>query len=96
MSSTTRSHGLRVHGLLEVQKSPWLPSRSRGGWRWLRLLVLHDSPSYVRYFPFVSLYRHVQSKELPATTEGEWRRRHSSQGHKGGPETVAFNVQGVV
>ena len=66
------------------------------GWRWLRLLVVHDSPSDVRYFPFVSLDRHVQSKELPATTEGEWRRRHSSQGHKGGPETVPLNVQGVV
>ena len=42
------------------------------------------------------LYRHVQSKEFPATTEVEWRRRHSSPGHKGGPETVLFNVQGVV
>ena len=27
---TTGYHGLRGHGLLEVRKSPWLPSRSRG------------------------------------------------------------------
>ena len=30
----------------------------------------------------------MQSTELPATTDGEWRRRHSLQSHKGGPWTV--------
>ena len=39
--------------------------------------------------------RSEKSKELPATTDGEWRRRHSLQSHKGGPETILFNVQGV-
>ena len=29
------------------------------------LLVVHDSPSYVRYFPFVSLYRHVLVEGAP-------------------------------
>ena len=29
-----------------------------------------------------------QSIELPATTDGEWRRRHSLQSHKGGLWTV--------
>ena len=47
------------------------PIEESSGWRWLRLLVVHAAPPYVRYFPFVSLYRPVQSKELPATTEGE-------------------------
>ena len=81
---------------LKYERAPGSHRGAEGKWRWLRLLVVHLPPLYVRYCPFVSLYRTVQSKELPATTEGEWRRRHSSQGHKGGPETVPFNVQGVV
>ena len=53
------------------------------------------SSSYIRRCPFVSLYSYEKSKELPATTDGEWRRRHSLQSHKGGPETVPFYFKGV-
>ena len=31
----------------------------------------------------------------PGHNRWEWRRRHSLQSHKGGPETILFNVQGV-
>ena len=38
---------------------------------------------YIRCCPLFPVQS--QSAELLATTEGEWRRRHSSQGHKAGP-----------
>ena len=37
----TRSPEVHVHGLFEVHKGPWFPSRNRGEWRWLRLVVVH-------------------------------------------------------
>ena len=43
----------------------------------------------------VSVYRYEKSKELPATTDGEWLRRHSLQSHKEGPETIPCDVLGV-
>ena len=48
---------------------------------------------YTRCFPFLVPVQRW-SNELPATTVGERRRRHSLQSHKGGPETILFNVQG--
>ena len=42
--------------------------------------------TYIRHFPLVPLQR--QSNELPATTVGECRRRHSLRRHKGGRWTV--------
>ena len=49
-------------------------------------------PSYAVH-QMMSLLFPVQSQpaELPATTEGRWRRRHLSQGHKAGPLTVFLN-----
>ena len=35
-----------------------------------------------------------QSTELPATTEGRWRRRHLSPGHKAGLLTVLLTCTG--
>ena len=37
-----------------------------------------------------------QSTELPATTEGSWRRRHLSPGHKAGLLTVLLTCTGCV
>ena len=42
--------------------------------------------TYIRHFPLVPVQR--QSNELPATTVGECRRRHSLRRHKGGRWTV--------
>ena len=33
-------------------------------------------------------FKGASTTELPATTEGGWRRRHSSQGHKAGPSAT--------
>ena len=40
---------------------------------------------YIRHRPLFPVQ--PQSAELPATTEGKWCGRHSSQGHKAGPLT---------
>ena len=62
---------------------------SRGDGDGLRLLVvpfLRGTSDDVPLFPVQS-----QPAELPATAEGRWWRRHSSQGHKAAPLTVFFN-----
>ena len=41
---------------------------------------------YIRCCPFFPVQ--TQPTELPATTEGRWRRRHLSPGHKAGPLAV--------
>ena len=69
-------------------QTPLVPSgiegiRPDGGW-WLRLQPAVRS---IRCCPFFALYSH-ESTELPATTEGRWRRRHLSLGHKAGLRTV--------
>ena len=54
------------------------------GWDSSLLFAAHQTLS-------LSFSLHVvqsQSAELPATTEGKWRRRLSSQGHKTGPLIV--------
>ena len=48
-----------------------------------RAFALRSTSDAVHFFPV-----QPQSAERPATTEGEWRRRHSSQGHKAGPLIV--------
>ena len=53
------------------------------------------SSSYIRRCPFLSLYSYEKSMELPATTDGEWRRRCSLQSHKGGPDTFPSVEKGV-
>ena len=85
MKLVTRSPEVHVHGLFEVHKGPWFPSRSRGDGDG----NASSLPSSL-YPGLVSLNRSVSSKELPATTDGEWRRRHSLQSHKGGPEDYTF------
>ena len=67
------------------------PARGRGRWPWNMAVVGALGLQYIRHCPFLPFSLHVvqsQSAELPATTEEEWRRRHSSQGHKAGPLTV--------
>ena len=49
--------------------------------------------TYVRCCPF-SFPVQPQSTELPATTEGRWRRRHLSPGHKAGLLTVLLTCTG--
>ena len=75
--------------LLKFARTPG-PSGDRGAmplmaaWGWLR-----GMPPAVRRksdIPLVPVQR--WSIELPATTVGEWRRRHSLQRHKGGLWTV--------
>ena len=48
---------------------------------------------FFRYSPF-SFPVQPQSTELPATTEGRWRRRHLSPGHKAGLLTVLLTCTG--
>ena len=48
---------------------------------------------YFRCCPF-SFPVQPQSTELPATTEGRWRRRHLSPGHKAGLLTVLLTCTG--
>ena len=81
---------LRVHGQahLELRKRPWPLRRPRGdgnGGRFVRSPCLPVTP-YTRHCPLVPVQR--QSIELPATTVGECRRRHSLRRHKGGRWTV--------
>ena len=47
---------------------------------------------YLRCCPFFPVQR--QPTELPATTEGRWRRRHLSPGHKAGLLTVLLMCTG--
>ena len=47
---------------------------------------------YIRCCPFFPVQS--QSTELPATTEGRWRRRHLSPGHKAGLLTVLLTCTG--
>ena len=72
---------LWVHGhcRVEVSKGP-RPARGRGDtprW-WLMAGSAACCMQYMRHCPLFPVQS--QSEELPATTEGEWRRRHSSQG----------------
>ena len=57
---------LRVHphALVAVCKRTWLPSRSRGGWRWLRLLVVPFLSQYIRRSPLVP--RTLSSRPQPS------------------------------
>ena len=64
MKLVTRSTEVHVHGLFEVHKGPWFPSRSRGGWPWKRLLVAllsssGNASSRRSLVRLVSLYRSV-------------------------------------
>ena len=91
----TRIPRVRLLGHPEVRKRPWPLRRSRGdgnggrfvrspclpSWRGLRLLYV--TPDAVPLFPVQQ-----QSIELPATTVGACRRRHSLRRHKGGLWTV--------
>ena len=71
---------------LKFEKAPSSHRGAEGTWQWLRLLVVSFLASYTRHGPLVPVQR--QSTELPATTVGEWRRRHSLRRHKGGLGTV--------
>ena len=81
ISSSTSLHRVRLLGPLEVCNRPW-PLQSQVRWGWLRLLVALSVIGASDIFPL--LHVHQQSIELPATTVGEWRRRHSLRRHKGG------------
>ena len=72
---------------LEYSRAPDL-ARGRGDTpRWgLMAGSAACCTTYNRHFPLVPVQR--QSNELPATTVGECRRRHSLRRHKGGRWTV--------
>ena len=55
------------------------------------------SSSYIRHYPFVSLYSSCTVEGAPGHNRwGVADTQHSLKSHKGGPETVPFNVQGLV
>ena len=83
----TRFPRVPGHRHLVLPKAPG-PSGDRGGMpRWgLMAVFAACCTTYNRHCPLVP--EQMQSTELPATTDGEWRRRHSLQSQKGGPWTV--------
>ena len=76
------------HARFDLWKHPWTLRAPRGGGRFARspCLLLWRGLRLCRSASDAVV--EPQSAELPATTEGKWRRRHSSRGHKAGPLVV--------
>ena len=60
---------------LNYEKAPSSHRGAEGTWRWLRFLVVPVLRRTTVTVPLVPVQ--MRSMELPATTVGEWRRRHS-------------------
>ena len=87
-----RPFWFRLLGLPELRKRSW----SLRGSREYAPMGAHGwdcCTPCIRCCPF-SFPVQPQSTELPATTEGRWRRRHLSPGHKAGLLTVLLTCTG--